>query len=798
MSKKLINKIHKIFKLNPVKNLIYLAIVLGLIFAGIFLIWITTVELPDINNFENRIVAESTKIYDRTGKVVLFDVHGNVRRTVVPMDKIADYVKWATIAIEDETFYQHNGVKPTAILRAIFINLKEGDLLGGQGGSTITQQVIKNSLLTTDKKVTRKIKEWILAPRLEAQLSKDEILEIYLNEVPYGGTVYGVQEASRRFFGKDAVDLTLVESAYLAALPQAPTYYSPYGNNLEDLEARKNRVLLNMKENSMITEQEYEDALKENIEFQKQEDYGIKAPHFVMYIREILEEKYGADAVEKEGLKVTTTIDWELQKEAEEIVNKYALENVEKFDAENGSITAVDPNTGQILVMVGSRDYFDEEIDGNFNISTTERQPGSAFKPFVYAKAFEKGYRPETVVFDLPTEFSTACASGGNCYSPVNYDGEYVGPIDLRHALAQSRNVPAVKTFYLAGLNDSLDLAKRMGIETLTNINQYGLTLVLGGGEVRPLDMAGAYAVFANEGVKNETTGILKVEDHDGNVLEEYEQKETQVLDAQVTRQISSILSDNEARTPLFGPNSLLNFGSVDVAAKTGTTNDYRDAWIVGYTPNLSVVAWAGNNDNRSMAKKTSGLIVSPMWAEFMRKAIQVYPAGNFADPDPLPSDIKPIIGGSWDTEGEVHSILHWVSRNNPLGSYPSNPNSDAQYSLWEQSVQAWANNQGILDIINSGSGSGGSLQILDPKPDQEYISTFDMFVVPSLTSGEVASGKVYLNGEFVNNLNSSRILQFIPSQVPSMKIGVNVLKVEVTDVTGKTYDSEVEFVLKN
>lgn len=787
----------KLFKSKKIKKLVYLAIVLGLIFGGIFLIWITTVELPDINNFENRIVAESTKIYDRTGKVVLFDVHGNVRRTVVPMDKISEYVKWATIAIEDETFYEHNGIKPTAILRAIYINLKEGDLFGGQGGSTITQQVIKNSLLTTDKKVTRKIKEWILAPRLEKKLTKDEIIEIYLNEVPYGGTVYGVQEASRRFFGKDAADLTLAESAYLAALPQAPTYYSPYGNNLEALESRKNRVLLNMKEDKMITEDEYESALKENVEFQKQEDYGIKAPHFVMYIRELLEEKYGAEAVEKGGLKVITTLDWDLQKEAEEIVKKYAFENAEKFNAENGSITAVDPNTGQILVMVGSRDYFDEEIDGNFNIATTERQPGSSFKPFVYAKAFEKGYRPETVVFDLPTEFSATCASGGNCYSPVNYDGKYLGPIDLRHALAQSRNVPAVKTLYLAGIKDSLDLAKKMGIETLTNVNQYGLTLVLGGGEVRPLDMAGAYAVFAKEGIKNETTGILKVEDREGKVLEEYEQKETRVMEPQIARQISNILSDNEARTPLFGPNSLLNFGSVDVAAKTGTTNDYRDAWIVGYTPNLSVVAWAGNNDNSSMVHKTSGLIVSPMWAEFMRIAIQKYPSGSFVDPDPLPENVKPIIKGDWQAEGQVHSILHWVSRDNPLGNYPSNPGSDSQYYLWERPVESWTNNQGILDIINSNSGQP-TLQILDPKPNQEYVSTFDMFVVPTLSSGEVASGKVYLNGEFVDSLNSKRILQFIPAQTSSAKIGENTLKVEVEDITGNKYESEINFTLRN
>jgi 1A family penicillin-binding protein len=785
----------KLLSPKNIKKILLGLIVAGFVFTGALLIWITTVELPDINNFENRLVAESTKIYDRTGKVVLFDVHGNVRRTVVPMDKISDYVKFATIAIEDDNFYNHNGIEPTAILRAIFVNLKDGDLFGGQGGSTITQQVIKNSLLTTDKRVTRKIKEWILAPRLESKLTKDEILEVYLNEVPYGGTVYGIQEAARRFFGKDAVDLTLVESAYLAALPQAPTFFSPYGNNLEDLESRKNKVLLSMKEGNMITENEYEEALKESVEFQKQEDYGIKAPHFVMFIREQLEEKYGAEAVEKGGLKVVTTLDWDLQKEAEEIVAKHVENNVEQFDAENGSITAVDPSTGQILTMVGSRDYFDEEIDGNFNIATTQRQPGSAFKPFVYAKAFEKGYTPDTVVFDLPTEFSATCAQGGNCYSPSNYDNKFVGPIDLRNALAQSRNIPAVKTLYLAGIQDSLDLAKKMGLENLTNVEQYGLTLVLGGGEVRPLDMATAYSVFANEGIKNETTGILSVEDASGDLLEEYEQKETRVLDAQVTRQISDVLSDNAARSPLFGVNSLLNFGSVDVAAKTGTTNDYRDAWIVGYTPNISVVAWAGNNDNRSMAKKTSGLIVSPMWAEFMRLAIEKYPAGNFTEPSPTPENIKPILAGDWNSES-IHSILYWVDKNNPQGNQPSNPGRDSQFNLWENPVLLWANNQGI-DLTGSTTNKP-TVNILDPKEGETYVSTFEMFVIPTLTQGDVVSGKVYLNDEFIGDLNRDRMLIFKPSQTDSAKSGENTLRVSVVNNTGDIFDKSVNFKLQN
>ncbi len=786
-----------LYKITNSKNFKKYAMSAGLVvlvFFGFFFIWLSTIKLPDLNNFDSRIVSESTKIYDRTGKVVLFDVHGNVRRTVVPLDQINDYVKWATIAIEDKNFYTHHGVEPKAIMRAILTNLKDGNLLSGQGGSTITQQVIKNALLTNEKKISRKVKEWVLAPRLEAKLSKDEILELYLNEIPYGGTVYGVQEAGRKFFGKDAKDITLVEAAYIAALPQAPTYYSPYGSHREGLETRKNKVLKEMLSLNFITQQEYDEAIKTKVEFQKQEDYGIKAPHFVMYIRELLEEKYGAEMVEKGGLKVITTLDWELQQDAEEIVKKWALINKAKFDAENAALVTTDPNTGQILTMVGSRDYFDEEIDGNFNIATAERQPGSSIKPIIYAEAFNKGYRPETVVFDLPTEFSTTCYSGGNCYSPQNYDDKFLGPISLRDALAQSRNVPAVKALYLAGIEDSLTLAKQMGLETLTNAKQYGLTLVLGGGEVRPLDMASAYAVFAADGIKRPTTGVLKVEDTDGKKLEEFEMKEYRVLPEQSARLISSILSDNVARTPGYGSNSPLQFGDIDVAAKTGTTNDYRDTWIVGYTPNISVAAWAGNNNNRSILKnQTAGFVIAPMWNEFMQKAIAKYPASNFIDPDPINPDSKPVIKGVWENPLGVHEILHWVSTSNPLGDFPGNPASDPQYILWEEPVQKWRNGQSF-DTENTGNVS---LKILNPEEGETYIKTLEIFVAATLVGSNIDSGKVYLNGEYIGDLNpEGGVYSFIPSQKDATKNGNNKVEVFVTDTNGDTYKDSVKFMI--
>ncbi len=791
--KKLQHTFKKLLKKENFKKYIMGALLVFFVFTGFFLIWLSTIELPDLNNFENRIVSESTKIYDRTGKVVLFDVHGNVRRTVVPLDSINDYVKWATIAIEDQNFYNHHGIEPKAILRAILTNIKDGDLLSGQGGSTITQQVIKNALFTNDKLVSRKIKEWVLAPRLEAKLSKNEILELYLNEVPYGGTVYGVQEASRKFFGKDAKDLTLVESAYMAALPQAPTYFSPYGSHKDDLELRKNKVLREMLSLNFITQAEYDNAIKTKVEFQKQEDYGIKAPHFVMYVRELLEEKYGAELVEKGGLKVITTIDWELQQDAEEIAKKWALKNEVQYNAENAAIVATDPNTGQILTMVGSRDYFDENIDGNYNIATANRQPGSSIKPIIYAEAFNKGYRPETVVFDLPTEFSTTCYSGGSCYSPQNYDEKFRGPISLRNALAQSLNVPAVKTLYLAGLEDSLSLAKQMGLETLTNAKQYGLTLVLGGGEVRPVDMAGAYGVFAADGVKHPTTGILKVEDKKGKVLEEFETKEFRVIPEQTARLISSVLSDNEARTPAFGSNSPLYFSGIDVAAKTGTTNDYRDTWIVGYTPNISVVAWAGNNDNSSMSKQVAGYIVAPMWNEFMQIAVAKYPAPSFIDPQPIDPEIKPIIQGVWENPLGVHEILHWVNTSNPLGDYPSSPASDSQYLLWEEPVQKWLNGQSFEES----NPASVSLKIVNPEQGETYIKTLEMYVAATLVGSEIASGKVYLNNDYIGDINpEGGVYSFIPSQKEASKNNRNTIRVEVIDVNGNEHKDSVTFDL--
>ena len=688
--------------------------VLGLIAGGIILVWVATLDIPDLSSFEERQVQQSTKIYDRTGTVLLYDLHQDIRRTIIPYENISRHIKNATVAIEDDTFFEHSGIRPIRIAKAVFDNLVSGDLLGGQGGSTITQQVVKNSVLVQEKSLSRKIKEWILALRLEQVLTKEEILSHYLNESPYGGTIYGVEEASLSFFGKHASDVSLAEAAYLASLPQLPTYYSPYGNHVGDLEKRKDLVLFRMLENGFITEEEYEEAKEALVEFKPQMTSGIRAPHFVMYVRDLLVERYG-EAVSTKGYKIITTLDWELQEKAEEIVLTRALTNEKSYDAENAALVASDPRNGEILVMVGSRDYFDTKIDGNYNIAIAERQPGSSFKPFVYATAFKKGYTPDTVVFDLKTQFSTRCepdntTSEGDCYSPENYDHKFRGPVSFRNALAQSLNIPAVKALYLAGINDSLKMARDLGITTLTNRDQYGLTLVLGGGEVKLLEMVGAYGTFANEGVRNELRPFIRFEDNVGNVIEEFESEPKQVLDKNIALQISDILSDNVARTPLFGANSALNFPGRDVAAKTGTTNDKRDVWILGYTPNLVVGAWAGNNDNSSM-REISGLVITPLWREFMDVALPKFSIETFTEPEHTPDTLKPILRGIWfdptesvvDTGPELtdtpfnvnnavqgaHNILYFVDKDNPNAPGLGNQN-DPQFRYWEYPVSLW------------------------------------------------------------------------------------------------------------
>ncbi|MFZ2303736.1 MAG: transglycosylase domain-containing protein [Minisyncoccia bacterium] len=718
------------FVLNHSKTVFLFLVGSGFIFVSILILWASFMKLPDFSEFHDRKVAQSTKIYDRTGEVLLYDVHQDVKRTVVPFEEISPWVKNAAIAIEDTSFYQHSGISFRGIARAILYGGSRG------GGSTITQQVVKKTLLTDEKLITRKLKEIILSFRLEQSFTKDEILTLYLNEIPYGGSIYGIGEASMTFFGKRAIDLTLTQSAYLAAIPNAPTYYSPYGNHRDKLEERKNLVLRRMNDVGFITNSEYETSLKDKVEFLPREPRGIRAPHFVEWVKEYLANKYGEVAIQENGYKVITTLDYNLQQKAEAVIANYGPDIEKNFEAKNMALVAVDPASGHVLAMVGSRDYFDVQKEGNFNVTLAHRQPGSTFKPFVYATAFMKGYTPETTIFDLKTNFSTNCDAKGvpfsplvkpeDCYMPENYDGKFRGPISMRDALAQSLNIPAVKTLYLAGITDSLTTARRMGIEKLGDANTYGLTLVLGGGEVSLLDLTGGYGVFANDGVRNPNTSILRIEDKDGVVIEQFKKSSEQVIPTEVARKITSILSDNIARTPEFGSNSALYFPGKDVAVKTGTTNDFKDVWTVGYTPRIAVGMWAGNNDNTPLHKNIAGFIITPVWHAFMVEAMKITPSERFIAPEKEDLTVLPTpLQGIWqggekyiidrssgklattltpiEMKGvivvpEVHTILHWVSKDSPRGLPPISPQNDSQYVLWETPVREWVFGQGIKE----------------------------------------------------------------------------------------------------
>jgi len=701
---------------NGLKTIILLILSVSIFLFAIIILWTSTFKIPTLESIRERRVSESTKIYDKTGEILLYDTGGDVRRSIVPIEEISRNIKNATIAIEDREFYEHKGVKPKAILRAVIANIFT--LEWSQGGSTITQQVVKNSILTNDKDLSRKLKEWVLALKLEQMISKEEILSMYLNEIPYGGNLYGVEEASNTFFGKSSKDVDLAEAAYLAALPKAPSFYSPYGPNKDRLDIRKNLVLSEMLRNNFITEDEYNSAKSEIVNFVGKSDASVKAPHFVFYTLDYIKKKYGEGILDQGGLKIITSLDYRLQSIAEEIAEDYALENKTRFNAENAAIIAIDPKNGGIVTMVGSRNYFDKEIDGAFNVVTAKRQPGSTFKPFVYSQAFIKGYTPETILFDVKTQFSSTCSPndltmGNSCYSPDNYDDQYRGPVTMRSALAQSLNIPSVKVLYLAGLTESIRLARDMGMLSLTNKGDYGLTLVLGGGEVTPLEITSAYGVFANNGIKTDISPIIEIKDGDGKIIQKHNPGGINVLPKEIALKISDILSDNNARAPSFGQTSALYFPTRDVAVKTGTTNDYRDAWIIGYTPNIAVGSWAGNNNNSPMEKRVAGFIVAPMWRAFMDQVLAKTSNESFEEPlVENDIDLKPILKGIWQggvqstttgkviITGGVHSILNWINKDDPRGPIPENPSQDSQFERWEYGVRIWAQNNGLSNDL--------------------------------------------------------------------------------------------------
>ena len=790
-------------------------------------------DLPNPKEISRRNVVQATQILDRNG-VALYNFHGEENRTVVKGDQISDYAKKATIAVEDQYFYQHHGFDLTGIMRAIRNRITGKGLTGG--GSTITQQYIKNTLLTREETIDRKLRELILSMEVEQLYSKDEILTGYLNEIPYGNNAYGIEAAAKTYFNKSAKDLTLSESATLAGMPQAPTYYSPYGSNVEKLFIRKDYILDRMAKVGSISQEEADKAKTEaptleNPSFKQQD---LTAPHFVFYVREklidIITEENKIDRQEAElkldqsGYTVTTSLDSNTQTLAQNIMSEMGPDMVKKYQATNGSLTAVDPKTGEILAMVGSISYNNSK-SGNTNFANALLQPGSSFKPFIYATAFgpNNKYAPSSITYDLPTDF-------GN-YKPNNYNGKFSGPITNRNALAQSLNIPAVKNFYLAGVKDSIATAQKMGITSLNrDASEYGLSLVLGSGEVRPVEMAGAYATFGNEGMTNPLRPILKIEKN-GSVIKDYTKTEAvKTIEPEVAYEISSILSDNAARTPVFGSKSNLTLPDRPVAAKSGSTENNRDAWTVGYTPSISVAVWVGNNDaNKTMTKGADGSYVAgPIWNRFMREYLKGKPVEQFKRPSTitevtvdklsgkLPSDQSPKdqlitdIFAPWQVPTEQDNVHVKIKIDKVSGKIatdltpadqieeryyinihsevPSNPG-------WENPVRQWALANGASEFIPTEKDDVHTdsnkpiISFTSPKDGGQVNGTFRIEVSPG---GSQAITSVEF---FVNNVSIGKRTEApwaIEYDSASLTLGTQTISATVTNALGLTNSAQI------
>ncbi|MFA5087004.1 MAG: PBP1A family penicillin-binding protein [Candidatus Paceibacterota bacterium] len=602
----------------------------GLLLAGFVLLgivgffWITK-DLPRPKSFTENEMTQSTKIYDRTGEILLSNVFTEEKRTYVPLSQIPTILQKAVIATEDSRFYTHFGIDPTGMVRAILTDIATGK---SQGASTIDQQLIRSTFLTPDKTITRKVKEIVLSLEIDNQYSKDQILEWYLNQVPFGVNIYGAQEASLTYFQKPIQDINLSEAAMLAAVIQLPSYYSPYGPNLDKLMERKDFVLQRMREEGYITPEQEKTAAEAKIKISKLPNTTL-AYHFVTYVKQLMEDTYGADFLQTKGLKIYTTLDWDLQKSAEEIVKTNVAKNMANFGAYNAAAIVMQPKTGEVLAMVGSADPYADPLPKGCDPATTckfvpsynvavqaIRQPGSSFKPIVYATAFRNGATDTTTVVDEPVNY--------NGYAPNNYDGKFRGILTLRSALAQSLNIPAVKVLNdYAGLQNTIEMAQTMGISTLGDTSRYGLSFALGAADVKVIDMATAFSVFASGGYKIDPSVILKIEDGNGNVIFENHKTPRKVLEESVCNMITDVLSDNNARAPMFGAHSLLRFDNYKVAVKTGTTQDSRDGWTVGYTSDAVVIVWAGNN-NKAKMSAIGEQAAGPIWRALILKSIEL------------------------------------------------------------------------------------------------------------------------------------------------------------------------------
>jgi penicillin-binding protein 1C len=778
-------------------------------------------DLPNPDEINERIVAESTKIYDKTGTTLLYEAGRDVRRTSISLSDVNDYAKWATIDLEDKHFYEHAGFDWRGIIRSVYINLATGQRVGG---SSLTQQFVGNAIVGKEKTYTRKIKELILAIEMERKYSKDEILTMYLNEISYGGVNYGISAAANSYFGKSPKDLTLAEACTLASIPQRPTTYI---SNLDLLKDRRNYCLNQMEEQGHAKKEDIESAKAETLELQKEVVYK-KAPHFVDYVISKLEDDFGSSFM-NQGLKVTTSLDWDKQQIAEQVISDH-MDSVRSYGGSNAALVNIDTKTGQVLAMVGSYDYYAEDYDGQVNVATSGRQPGSSFKPIVYYTAFTKGYTPDTTIYDLTTTFPTD--SGG--YTPHNYSGSTSGPMKMKSALANSLNIPAVKTLYLAGIDKVLDVANSLGYTTFADRSRFGLALVLGGGEVKLLEHTSAFATLSREGVRHPVATILKVEDKNDNVLYEWKNEESQVLDQPSVQRLNQVLSDSSLRPSYF---SKLSIKGHTVAAKTGTTQEWRDAWTMGYTPSFAVGVWVGNNDNTSMGSSADGgVVAAPIWNDYFSQILEGLPDETFNEPPPV-NATKPVLWGATGTTvkkkvdkitGKIipdecvesypkeyveerefkkaHEILYYVNKDDPNGDAPKNPADDPMFSAWEGPVQAWATGQEgyITDETEYEScdlrkeGQKPTIKISSPTDKSEVTSkTFYIKTSYTVGSGRAVSKIVYMIDTNVIDTKTSAPFDstFAPTNLTS---GRHTLTVTIYDDKGDQASATISFTFTN
>ncbi len=803
------------------KRRVLTQILLGFLFLfiiGVVFFFRIISSLPGPQEIANIQVSQSTKIYDRTGEILLYEIYGEEKRTIIGPGEIPNFIRQATISVEDDSFYSHPAFDWRGVLRAFTVNIIRGRL--AQGGSTITQQLAKNTFLTPQRTISRKIKELVLAMRLEQYYTKDEILDLYLNQVPYGENTYGIESAAENFFGKPAKNLSLNESALLAALPQSPSYYSPWGSHLDELEKRKNFILKRMRELNYIDNEQLVESTASMPKTLPRPEMSIKAPHFVIQVQEYLREKYGEEALRSEGFKVITTLDFNLQKIAEDVVKNGVARNTKLYRGENAALLAMDPQTGQVLAMAGSKDYFakptpegctpgkDCRFEGNFNVAVQGlRQPGSALKPFVYLTAFQSGLTPNTVVWDVPTEFSSSCPAVVDfknknklCYHPQNFDSIFRGPVKLKDALAQSINVPAVKTLYIGGLKKVLSNMSSFGVSTLNDPGRFGLSLVLGGGEVKLIELTGAYSVLAADGIQHKPVEILKIENSSGNVIEEYKNNGKRVVDKQYPRLINNILSDVELRAPLYHTSlGLTKVVGHQVAIKTGTTNDYVDAWTFGYTPNLVVGVWAGNNNRDPLTSKGSSILAAvPMWHDFISRALKGKPLVTFPRPAQTLTN-NPVLQGKL-IKGEYHSLLYYLNRV-----------TDPQFNHWEVGISLWLQKHTVnTSAFSFVEGGGGGTATRGGAPTPDGLINIDII---SPKNGDFVSGPIIVNASINSKNKLKRIDLYLNNKLIDSRVEdfgfeaeykkefkkeifdlQNIITVRVTDVSGVKVDSSTIF----